>query len=383
MFSFLLLIVYIIFISLGLPDGILGSAWPSMYEGLNVNISMVGIITLIIPLCTIISSLFCDRLTKKFGTGKITLVSVLLTALALFGFSLSTEFWMLCLFAIPYGLGAGCVDASINNYAAVHYSSKHMSWLHCMWGIGASVGPYIMGMTLSSGNTWNLGYRIISIIQCILVAVLFFALPLWKESKEEKEEIKVLSFKQVISIKGVIPLVICFFAYSAVEQTTILWAGSYLTLYCNMAEEIAASFSSMFLMGLTFGRFVSGFISVKLNDKKMIRLGQLIILVGILILMLPFGVISTLIGFVLIGLGCAPIYPSIMHSIPILFGKEKSQSLVGIQMAFAYTGTLLMPALFGIIVEYVSIGLLSIYLLVFLILMIVLHELTHKLVKKM
>ena len=384
MFSFLLFIIYLVFISLGLPDTAFGSAWPSIYPDFEVPVSYASILTIIVPICTIISSLNSDRLTRKFGTGKVTLVSVLLSAIGLLGYSICSEFWMLCIFAIPYGLGAGGIDSSINNYAANNYSSKHMNWLHAMWGIGATIGPILMGYTLSNGKTWNDGYLLLGIIQSILVLFLFFTLPLWKKGKSSDTEGiqgEALTIKQTLMVKGALTLLLCFFCYSAVEQTIMLWCGSYLVLHLNISEEIAASFSSLFVVGMTIGRIISGFISTKLNEKKMIRLGSIFIVIGLILMILDLSNTISFIGICLLGLGCAPIYPSIVHSIPVYFGKDKSQAIIGVQMAFAYLGIVLMPSLFGLIVEFVGIYFLSIYLLIFAILMIVLHEILVKQIK--
>ena len=384
MFSFLLFIIYLVFISLGLPDTALGSVWPSMYPDLEVPVSYASLLTIIVPIGTIISSLNSDRLTRKFGTGKVTAFSVLLSAIGLLGYSLSSEFWMLCIFAIPYGLGAGGIDSAINNYAASNYSSKHMNWLHAMWGIGATIGPLLMGYTLSNGKTWNDGYLLLSIIQGILVLFLFFTLPLWKKNSNEvnkEENGKPLTIKQTLALKGALTLLLCFFCYSAVEQTIMLWCGSYLVLHLNISEEIAASFSSLFVIGMTIGRIISGFISTKLNEKQMIRLGSILMVLGLILMILNLGTAVSFVGICLLGLGCAPIYPSIVHSIPDYFGKDKSQAIIGIQMAFAYLGIVLMPSLFGLIVEFVGIYFLSIYLFIFTVLMIVLHEILIKQIK--
>lgn len=380
MFQILLIIIYLSFISLGLPDSLLGSAWPTMYPQLDVPVSYSGIVFMIISVGTIISSLQSDRLTRKLGTGKVTAISVCMTAVALFGFSISNSFWQLCLWAIPYGLGAGSVDASLNNYVALHYESKHMSWLHCMWGVGASVGPYIMGAIITGGGTWNGGYRTISLIQVVLTAILFFSLPLWKGRPQIKDEsgkeaeVKALSLKEVLKFCGVKEVLICFFCYCALEQTTGLWASSYLTLYKGVPAETAASFASMFFIGITLGRAFSGFITMKLNDVQMIRLGQGIIALGVVIMFLPLGATVSLIGFVIIGLGCAPIYPCIIHSTPTHFGADKSQAIIGIQMASAYVGTSLMAPLFGLIAEHITVALLPVYLVAILVLMFVMHE---------
>ena len=380
MFQLLLLIIYLSFISLGLPDALLGAAWPSMYRELHVSISYAGAISMIIAFGTIISSLQSDRLTRKLGTGKVTAISVAMTAVALFGFSTSHSFVALCLWAIPYGLGAGSVDASLNNYVALHYESKHMSWLHCMWGIGAATGPYIMGYVLTNGRSWNSGYRVISVLQIILTMILFFSLPLWKNRPEtiddngQEVSAKALSLREVIRIPGAKEIMVCFFCYCALEQTAGLWASSYLSLYKGISAETAATFASMFYIGITIGRALCGFVTMKLNDVQMIRLGQVLIAVGILIMFLPFGQTLSLVGLIVIGLGCAPIYPCIIHSTPTHFGADKSQAIIGIQMASAYVGTLLMPPVFGLIANHITVALLPVYLFIILILMFVMHE---------
>ena len=379
--SFLLGIIYLSFISLGLPDALLGAAWPNMYPEFQVPVSYAGIISMIIALGTIISSLQSDRLTRKFGTGKVTAVSVGTTALALWGFSVSHSFILLCLWAIPYGLGAGSVDASLNNYVALHYASKHMSWLHCMWGIGATLGPYIMGAALTGGTTWNTGYRIISVLQIILTAALIFSLPKWKKQNTISGNDTVgraLSLKEILAIPGARAIMLCFFCYCAIEQTTMLWASSYLNLAKDVDAKTAASFAGMFCIGITIGRGINGFIAMRLKDRQMIRIGQTIILIGIIIMFLPFGQTVSLIGFSLIVLGCAPVYPCIIHTTPEHFGADRSQAIIGVQMASAYIGTCLMPPLFGLIANHISIRLLPLYLLILLILMIYMHELLER-----
>ena len=383
MFNLLLVIIYLAFISLGLPDSLLGSAWPTIYPQFNVPVSYAGIISFIISLGTIVSSLNSDRLTRKLGTGKVTAFSVALTAIALFGFSISGSFISLCLWAIPYGLGAGSVDAALNNYVALHYKSKHMSWLHCMWGVGASTGPYIMGYVMTNGGTWNGGYRVISIIQVVLTAIILFSLPLWKTTtSEQKDETKAkaLTLKEIFAIKGVPQILLCFFCYCALENTTGLWASSYLTIYKGVNAETAATYASLFYIGITIGRGISGFITFKLNDEQMIRLGQVFVGLGAITILLPFSATVSFIGFILVGLGCAPIYPSIIHSTPAHFGAENSQAIIGIQMAFAYIGSCVMPPLFGIIAEHITVALLPYYQLIVLALMIIMHE---SLIKKL
>jgi fucose permease len=376
MIHLLLALIYVAFISLGLPDGLLGAAWPSMYGELGVPVSYAGIISIIICVGTISSSLMSERLAYKLGTGKVTAISVTMTAAALLGFSISRDFWMLCLWAIPYGLGAGSVDATLNNYVALHYSSHHMSWLHCMWGVGASVGPYIIGFVLSGGLHWSVGYQLVGVLQIILTAVLLFSLPLWKSAPVSQDGTVAapLSLRQVIQIPGAKEIMLTFFCYCALEQTAGLWSASYLTLHAGLSKEAAASFASLFFIGMTVGRGVSGFVTMKLNDTQMIRLGFVIISLGIVVLLLPLGIPGAMIGLLLIGLGCAPIYPCAMHATPANFGPERSQALMGIQTASAYVGTSLMPPLFGLIADHISISLLGVYLVVMLIIMIIAHQ---------
>ena len=378
MTNLLLAIIYLAFISLGLPDGLLGAAWPTVYPEMNVPLSYAGFISTIISAGTIISSLLSDALTKKLGAGRVTAISVGLTAFALFGFSRSNAFILLCLFAIPYGLGAGSVDAALNNYVALHYESRHMSWLHCSWGMGASIGPYIMGYALTSGQGWRAGYEYVALIQIVLTAVLFISLPMWKKrvggEQEQRKTERALSLREILAIDGAKEVMLFFFGYCAVEQTMGLWAGSYLVLYRGLSADIAASLASMFFLGITVGRALSGFITMKLNDTAMIRLGLGIIALGIAVMLLPFGLASSLAGIVLVGLGCAPVYPCIIHSTPEHFGAENSQAIIGVQMASAYTGILVMPPLFGVIARSISAALLPFYALAILLMMFFMHE---------
>ena len=376
----LIIVIYLAFISLGLPDAVFGGAWPTMYLQFDVPVSYAGIVTVIIALGTIVSSLQSDRLTYKLGTGKVTAISVAMTAFALFGFSISGSFIELCLWAIPYGLGAGGVDASINNYVALHYSSRVMSWLHCMWGLGAMTGPYVVGFVLTGGGSWNRGYQLIALLQAILTAILIISLPLWKKRTtvvdESGEEVaaSALSLKEVYAIKGAKEIMIAFFCYCALEQTAGLWASSYMVLHKGVSAEVAASYASMFYIGITVGRFLSGFMTMKFNDKQMIRIGFAVLGVGVGVLFLPLSEYVALTGFVLIGMGCAPIYPCVIHSTPEIFGADKSQAIIGVQMASAYVGTLLMPSVFGIIANHISAGLLPAYLCMILLLMVVMYE---------
>lgn len=372
MFGLLIAVIYLSFISLGLPDALLGAAWPSIYPNFDVPVSYSGIIACTISLGTVVSSLQSSRVIRKLGTCWVTAISVGMTAISLLGFSLSSSFWMLLLWAIPYGLGAGSVDAALNNYAAVHFESRHMSWLHCMWGLGASIGPYIMGFVLTKDLGWDMGYRIIGIMQVFLTLVIIFSRPLWKSAKgdaKEEKRVEALTLKKVFSIPGVKALLLSFFCYCSLEGTAGLWASSYLVLYKGITAERAAFFASLFYMGITVGRGISGFITYKLNDRQMIIMGLSIIAVGIIALLLPLGDIVSLLGLVIIGLGCAPIYPCIIHSTPLYFGEERSQSIIGVQMACAYIGSCTMPPLFGLLGRHITFALYPFYLLVFLVVM--------------
>lgn len=375
MFSFLLLIIYLSFISLGLPDALLGSAWPIMHEELKVPLSYSGSVYMLISCCTILSSLKSESLNRRFGTGKITAFSVLLTALAIFGFSMSRSFYMLLLFAIPYGLGAGSVDAALNHYVALHYSSRHMNWLHCMWGIGASIGPYIMGFVLQRGYSWSKGYLLIGILQAGLTFLLFLSLGLWKEKEEDMNDLvkvemhegaegkKAMSFREILRIPGAKECIASFFFYCAIEQTIGLWSGSFMVYSLRIDAKLAASFVALFYFGITFGRFLAGIFSAKWKDEELILGGIAILFLGIALLF-PAGLSSgkqlfgmelrqvfVILSLLFMGLGCAPIYPAIIHSTPYNFGAENTSALIGKQMASAYIGSLSLPPIFGVLAK--------------------------------
>ena len=380
MVNLLLAIIYLAFISLGLPDALLGAAWPTMCLEFNVPVSYAGIVSVINCAGTIISSLMSDRLTRRFGTAKVTAFSVAMTAAALFGFSFSGSYWMLLLWAIPYGLGAGSVDAALNNYVALHYASRHMSWLHCMWGVGASIGPYIMGYALTGGQGWYMGYRYIGIMQAVLTAALFVSVPLWKRRNAEEEnggkiaQSAALSLREVLAIPGAKEVLLAFFCYCALEGTAMLWSSTYLVRHLGMDEERAASLASMFFLGITAGRAASGFLTYKFNDVNMIRMGQAVIALGAAAMVLPLGEATTITGLVLVGLGCAPIYPCIIHSTPDHFGTENSQALIGVQMASAYLGSLIAPPVFGLIANHISASLMPVYMGLILLVMVLMCE---------
>lgn len=378
MVQLLLVIIYIAFISLGLPDSLLGSAWPAMYGGLGVPVSYAGFISMIIAGGTIVSSLFSDRLIRKLGTGLVTALSVALTAAALLGFASSQSFWQLCLWAIPYGLGAGSVDAALNNFVALHYQSRHMSWLHCFWGIGATAGPYIMGLCLTRGMQWNAGYLAIGLLQIGLVVCLALSLPLWKAKKgqsgAETAAQKGLSLKETARLPGAKAIFTAFFCYCALEATTGLWASSYMVLYKKIHAETAAKWAALFYLGITAGRLLCGFVTDRFGDKCMVRCGQGVALCGTALLLVPSGNGLTLIGLILIGLGCAPIYPSLLHETPENFGAQNSQSIMGMQMACAYVGSTFMPPVFGFIAEHLTVRLYPLYLMGFVALMFFMVE---------
>ena len=379
MIQLLLAIIYLSFVSLGLPDALLGAGWPTMCGDFDVPLSYAGIVSLIIAGGTIVSSLLSDRMTLRFGTARVTAFSVAMTAVALLGFSVTRSYWVLLLWAVPYGLGAGSVDASLNNYVALHYTSRHMSWLHCMWGIGASTGPYVMGYALTAGQGWHMGYRYIALLQIVLTAVLFLSIPIWKarpagQEMGEEKRTKPLAMGDILRIPGAKEVLIAFFCYCAAEQTAILWSSTYLVMHDGLDEITAASFASFYLLGLTAGRAVSGFLTIRINDTNMIRLGQALMVLGITVMLLPLGTAASMIGLMLIGLGCAPVYPCIIHSTPDHFGPENSQALIGVQMASAYLGTLLVPPLFGLVAQHISASLLPFFLAVVVGLMILMCE---------
>lgn len=379
MFSLLLALIYVSFISLGLPDSLLGSAWPQMQESLGVSLSLGGVISFLITASTILSSLMSHQVIQRFGTGAVTMCSVALTALALFGFSLSNSFFALCLWAIPYGLGAGSVDAALNNFVALHCKAKHMSWLHCFWGIGATGGPYIMGLCLSRGMGWQAGYRTISFLQMALTLILLLSLPLWKKqelplSGGETVRPQTPQWGKLLKRPGVKAALTAFFFYSALELTTGLWGSSYMVAVRGISAETAAKWISLFYLGITAGRFFSGFLTLRFSDDAMVRLGEGTAIVGILLMLLPLHNLFLCLGLILTGLGCAPIYPSLLHATPQRFGKSLSQSLMGTQMAISYLGSTTMPPVSGFLSEKISMGLYPILLLVFALCMTILTE---------
>lgn len=381
MITLLLIIIYASFISLGLPDSLLGSAWPSMYTDIKVSISYAGVISMVIAGGTIISSFFSVKVIRKFGTGKVTAISVLMTALALLGFGVSRSFIFLCLFAIPLGLGAGSVDAALNNFVALHYKARHMSWLHCFWGIGATIGPIIMSYCLNKRD-WSLGYKTIGFIQCILAVILFLSLPIWK--RVEKKQLDSddgnsdLGFRELFKIKGAKFAFLSFFFYCSLESTCGLWGSSFMVLHRGISPEVAARWISLFYMGITFGRFISGFLMIKISTSKMIQIGQGISFVSVILMLLPLSDMVLGIALFLTGVGCAPVFPCLIHQTPEKFGSKISQAMIGIQMASAYASTTFMPPLFGLIADNISIALYPFFLLFSLVFMVIMTETLRK-----
>lgn len=382
MLKLLLIIIYLAFISLGLPDAILGSAWPMIHQDLDVSISSAGIATMIVAGGTIISSFFSSKLISRFGTGKVTAFSVSLTAAGLLGIYFSPSFIWICLLGIPLGLGAGAVDSALNNFVAIHYEAKHMNWLHCFWGIGATSGPFIMSLYLLKENGWRMGYATIGIIQAVLAVSLFISLPLWKkfEVKDSEDENNCSDVKvsMLLKLPGAKPALISFFCYCSVELTAGLWVSSYLVVKTGLSAELAAKWVSLYYLGITVGRFLAGFLAIKLNNKQMIRIGQIIAISGVILLAIPLPNNMQLAGIILIGLGCAPIYPAMLHETPNRFGKELSQGIMGIQMATAYVGSTFVPPLFGMLSKFSGFGILPVFLLILLILMVVTSERVSK-----
>lgn len=382
MYTLLLLLIYLAFISLGLPDSLLGSAWPVIHQELQVPLSYAGAVTMIISFGTICSSLMSERLTKKLGVNIVTVCSVLLTAIALYGFSTASAFWMLCLWGIPYGLGAGAIDAALNNYVALHYNSRHMSWLHCFWGVGTIISPYIMSYALTT-SVWQNGYRMVSFLQMGITVILLVTLPIWKvnrKANEQKaEQAAVIGIRGALKIKGVPQLLLGFFSYCSLESTLLLWSSSYLVGAKGVTAQKAAAFASLFCIGITAGRFLSGLVTEKLGDYNLIRIGTGILLLGCIAMILPLKTdAAALGGLVVMGLGCAPVYPSIIHATPDNFGAQNSQAIIGIQMASAYVGSTFMPPVFGLIANHISVALMPFFVLFFIVLMYIMVKKTFQ-----
>ncbi len=379
MYTLLLAIIYLAFICLGLPDSLLGTAWPVVHAELAVPLSYAGIVSIIIHIGTVISSLLSERLTVKFGTRGVTVFSVFLTAVALFGFSRSDAMWMLCLWAVPYGLGAGAIDSALNNYVALHYTARHMSWLHCFWGVGALISPYIMSLSLTHAN-WQTGYLAVSLLLFVCALLFLFTLKVWNINKKKVEDRgakEVLGLRNAIAVPGVKPWLVGFFGTLTIESCMILWTSSYLVQVRNFSEEAGAALASLFYIGMTAGRFVSGFVADKKGDRTMIRGGCLIAVCGMALMLVPLKSVTVL-GVLCVGLGMAPCYPSVIHHTPILFGERNSQAIIGIQMASAYTGSTLMPPLFGLISGFTGMWVMPFFMAAAMVLMRIMQRVALK-----
>ncbi len=369
MIQLLLCVIYPACISLGLPSGILGAAWPSMYPGLGVSVSSAGILSMLMSLGSLCGNLTNHPLTRRCGPGTGAALRVAVTASGLFAFSFSRSFALLCLLAVPYGLGTGNLDATLNKYVALNYPSRYVSWLHCMWGLGAAVGPYVMGQVLTGGGHWSGGYRLVGSVQLAVVLLLVLSVPRWRAVAGKRAAMPQL---RTILIPGAPEVMVALFCYNALEVTTSLWISSYLTLHRGLAAQDAARFSSIFFLGLTLGRGINGFLTIRFSDAQLVRLGQGTILAGISVLLLAPGL--SMAGLVLVGLGCAPIYPCILHGTPGWFGADRAQVLMGIQMAGSSAGAIVMPPVFGFLADRAGVAWLPAYLLGILGVMVVMHE---------
>lgn len=382
-----LIIIYIAFISLGLPDSLLGTAWPVMRLDFGAALDAAGLVTIIISGGTVISSLMCSRLVARFGTGKVTFISVAATAVALLGFSFSPSYGWLIVLAVPLGLGAGAVDAALNNYVALHYKAHHMNWLHCFWGVGAFIGPLIMSGFIRQNNNWRSGYLTIAIIQFGVVALLFFTLPMWKKQQAERsaeisEVVENTPAGSVFKIPGVLLAMGTFLLYCGGEYAMGLWGSSFLIEFRSFTASAAAVAVSLYYGGITVGRLLSGFLSVGMTSKALIRTGLLILVAGAVLLALPLPAWVSYIAFPLIGLGCAPVYPNMIHETPRRFGSASSQKVVGLQMAAAYCGSTFLPPAIGYIAGRTTLYILPFAVLLFSILMILLTERLNKMTAK-
>ena len=379
----LIAVIYLIFVSLGLPDSLLGSGWPAMQVDLNVPSSYAGYVSMTISFMTIISALISPRLIRKVHTKWIVIVSILLTVLGLFGFSFVSAYWMFFIFAVPSGLGAGAIDASINNYVANNFSGSVMNFLHCFYGVGAVISPMIMGLALRTAR-WNEGYRWTACIQLGILLVVVFSLPLWKKNEKQADEALAESagISKAIRVPGVLPTLFAFFSYCSGEATCFLWTSSYFAgTKQGLSDEKIASFGSLIFGGLMLGRLISGFVSDKLGDKRLIRIGIVTELIGIGMIMIPAqNYLPAAVGFVAAGTGMGPIYPAIQHMAPANFGKKNSAAVIGLQMAFAYVGSTFMPMLFGNLQQWIGIWIMPYYLLIFALLNISLLEFSYRVI---
>lgn len=376
MATVLLVIIYIAFIGLGIPDSLFGAAWPAIYPQFDVPMSYASFVTILISGGTVISSLISARLINRFGTGKVTAVCTTLTALALLGFSISGSMVWLCLFAIPLGLGAGSIDSALNNYVALHYKATHMSFLHCFYGVGITLSPYLMSLALGAENDWQQGYRIVALIQTVIALITIFSLPLWKKIRDaapqaESGPVRTLKFREMAAMPTVRTVWLVFIGSCAIEYTCNTWGSTYLVDIKGMAVDEAAEVITLYYIGMTLGRFLSGVLANRLSSWKLIHIGQTVVLIAVILLLLPLPAPAAVAALFLIGLGNGPIFPNLVHLTPRNFGAEISQSVMGTQMAAASTGIMLMPPIFGLLVQGLGVGLFPYFLTAMFLLMIV------------
>jgi len=380
----LLSLIYLAFISLGLPDSILGVAFPVFQAEWNLPLGAGGIINMVVIGGTIISSLTSGWILEKIGTGKVALISCLLTGTALLGFSISPTFLWLILLAVPLGLGGGAVDTALNNYVALHFKAHHMNWLHSFWGVGATAGPVIMGAALVLTDSWRMGYRTISLIQLFLAAILMVSLPLWKKHKSLSEQRQVplndsgekgdpkdhqkepQKGMAVFKIPGVMAALVTLILYCAIESAAGLWGSSFLIRERGLSAEAGAFWMAMYYGGITAGRFFSGFLSFKFNNTQLIRMGTVMTFMGVVSLFFPLPMVLVGAAFTLIGLGLSPIFPTMLHETPRRFGKENSQRIIGLQMGFGYFGHAFLSPLLGVIMQFSGLSYLPLFLGLFI-----------------
>ena len=371
----LLIIIYIAFIGLGIPDSLFGTAWPAIYSEFELPISFGSFATIIISCGTVLSSVISSKIISRLGTNKVSAYSTLLTALALLGFSFAPNLWVMCFWAIILGIGAGAIDVALNNYVAIHYSATHMSFLHCFYGVGVSVSPYILSLVIAGNFGWRGGYRIAFAIQLIITLLLFLSLPLWRkahggENESEENTHKDLSFGSVLKIPGVKMMCSLFIASCAIECTCGGWGSTFLVEYKHLPAEKAAQIIMIYYIGMTLGRFLSGVLAAKLHSWKIIKLGQIVLGLALLLLILPGGVHLCALGMFLIGLGNGPLFPNFNYLTPENFGSDISQSVIGIQMASAYIGIMVAPAVCGLLGQVFGMVIFPFYLILFYAIMI-------------
>ena len=389
---FLLIVIYVAFIGLGLPDTILGAAWPLMRQDLNTPISAVGILSVIVSVGTIISSLLTPKFLRILGTGKLVAYSIALTAIASIGYGFADSFNILCLWAIPMGIGAGAVDVAMNNFAAVYLESKHTNWLHASWGIGATLGPSLLSFSIMTSNGWRGAYEMVAILLAIIFTMILISLPLWKKQEANgptqtvSEPAKqVLSLREALRVPGMKLSFFTFFFYSALEISTSLWCGTYLTA-CGFKPEVGAMVVSLMFASVMIGRIISGFFAIKFTDHRLIYAGIFIVAAGCLVLSLPLPLWMLPVCICLLGLGCAPVYPSLIHATPARFGEALSSRAISIQLAGSYVGSIIMPPAFGLVATKFSVHLwpisLSIFVGLLLLCVLLLDFVTHRKLNK-